>query len=1245
MDPWDDVAAEPFAFDGMPAAEDQDFVAAEPFADESHDSEPVGEFENAQVVTLDFRDTNDPALKIRALTQKVERQMVTIERLKRQLVAARTSDLPQAPCDKSGCASTGILMALARNRGHGSSASAVTFGQLLNAGKGKSFTNETTLNRWELALGTTIMASAATFHETNEDLFRQAASCPTWSCAGQVILSDATRSKAWGEDKLQPTRVTTYFCFDVGDCASRTTWPDVKRVVKGTATATLRFIHRQLRVIQCCAFDPEAATSGLGRKQLRFIWIFGDCGGDMAAMRPMVAGMYALSWNVWVFGWPCFSHQSSLANCRLLVCFDRLAVSWHASFMFYNSVVKIAKLLRSRCNDIYESAVRKCDGNTSHPFAIWAKRKCPACDTGRWGSVSTVLKHLLGLSVEGVLAEVDLFEFIQMVLELLVDVFCDEAENQPQPIQGPVDEDRIDQNAAHIEKRGRWFRESFKALSDNEFILMMEICFDSIQGLAHLLNFLQKNHEGAESHLQLLVYGKGREILSEMEEMQFDVGRWDRRCAKAKAIFPDQYFAAVVSAHLMQAAEYDARIMTLLRTFPAHMLWFVRTRPDRYCHHRQQTAALILNMPFDRLDSSTAKAKAHLQDELEEMRDTGLMDEHLHMCISRLAKEAIITVQLIESANKTVCHITGLAKNIHEPLVSSRLTSHRELNEAEAASGCALGKGCKGSTKKVLLQKFQECLQNYKTPQYTAISFDLNRWRDVPALPGTSCLSPLSYAKPTTAAAAAPLPAAAAAAAAAPPGGDDGGDGADFGAEPADVEADAGPAVAVPLADAPAAAAGAAAGSPRAEAGGAAAAAPGNGKPPDQPWAAASDWFVSTTIPENITSSVLTSTSRYALDWSRAFPLAPILKCFWPSREVALPDIGQEVWVLPTKFRNIGHLARLVVYFEGDDFAEDGLRVMIRKPYHFKKSNVTIAEWWLALQHTADVSTNIVQCQIEWISSVAGILRGHPTVACALPRDAWVPPRRKGGERKRRRPAGKRASRPKKRPRSKPAARQSGDVGPGGGGGDDDAPGAADKPDDSDESDDGGELDTDDEAEELAAAGMQELWCDDIGEPDEIVDAIWESLGKPGEGGEGPREGDHGLDPDELFEWERSIEIIEPPLPPPFDPPDWTPGLCEGKVLADLQASWSAALLKSVHSLKHRSDAFKAALSWHITATDRSYGKSIGCTAPIVASSKRAMSMVLLEDPATGVVSPWHWVEGGKAYDPPVVFDAVTLEL
>ncbi len=70
------------------------------------------------------------------------------------------------------------LMALARNRGHGSSASAVTFGQPLNAGKGKSFTNETTLNRWELALGTTIMASAATFHETKEDLFRQSASCP-----------------------------------------------------------------------------------------------------------------------------------------------------------------------------------------------------------------------------------------------------------------------------------------------------------------------------------------------------------------------------------------------------------------------------------------------------------------------------------------------------------------------------------------------------------------------------------------------------------------------------------------------------------------------------------------------------------------------------------------------------------------------------------------------------------------------------------------------------------------------------------------------------------------------------------------------------------------------------------------------------------------------------------------------------------------------------------------------------------
>ena len=110
---------------------------------------------------------------------------------------------------------------------------------------------------------------------------------------------------------------------------------------------------------------------------------------------------------------------------------------------------------------------------------------------------------------------------------------------------------------------------------------------------------------------------------------------------------------------------------------------------------------------------------------------------------------------------------------------------------------------------------------------------------------------------------------------------------------------------------------------------------------------------------------------------------AAILQCFWPASILEYPEQDSHVWVCPTKFANLGHVAKLVVTNEiSEEYGTPIVRVV--RPYEFAPSTVLIARIWLELRKTDAPSTNIVKSGLRWVGPVTAAFDPYdqPDVAC-----------------------------------------------------------------------------------------------------------------------------------------------------------------------------------------------------------------------------------------------------------------------
>lgn len=665
------VAAEPFAYIQL-----QHEVAAEPFegVDDVH-AIVVAVPDPAQHQLAEVSQHHVAMdRKLRALQARLRRKDEKIRYLQHQLAIARAGPGAAAFSSKR-CRQmcTGMLLALLRGSGHASARQVIAMGSALMQCSTSVMKTRQTLTSWEIASATAILSSSCDFHRDMETSM-QAAADTCWVAVGHVVMGDATRGKAWREEKLQPMCLISWYSSDqsVPDITSHTCWPDVQLVRGEDAKSNFERMHKQLRIVQCCCFDPHAAST-LKPKQVRFIWLCGDNGGDQKAYRPLVAMLYRDHLNVMVLGMPCLSHQYSLICCRQLACLDVAAVELYGlRYKYYAALVKISNLLRSRPIDVRKACVNFCKGDPAHPFSKWGKTKCPRCIAGRWGSVAEVDQHLLGINHD-ISTAMSLSEFFDAVVNVLQVVWVDDHKGSVQkrtPAAQPEDEDAIDECAALIAKRGRWFRQSYHALTDTTFRRVMHISHECKSPLTRFLYFLQKKYEDSSSHLQRLVYGKGDEIVAAMEEKHFASAEWFMRKCDDESC--DEYCAMISLLMLMEACEFDWRIMSIIKTFPAQMCWFVKMPPHVDCPRRRDASRQLLDAQADRLDASSLKILSLMRDELVAMRDTGRMDIHLHTCFKGVFESASVSIQCIESTNKTVCHIGQISSSIEAPLLAAR---------------------------------------------------------------------------------------------------------------------------------------------------------------------------------------------------------------------------------------------------------------------------------------------------------------------------------------------------------------------------------------------------------------------------------------------------------------------------------------------------------------------------------------------------------------------------------------------
>ena len=264
---------------------------------------------------------------------------------------------------------------------------------------------------------------------------------------------------------------------------------------------------------------------------------------------------------------------------------------------------------------------------------------------------------------------------------------------------------------------------------------------------------------------------------------------------------------------------------------------------------------------------------------------------------------------------------------------------------------------------------------------------------------------------------------------------------------------------------------------------------------------------------------------------------------------------------------------------------------------------------------------------MEWTSSTSALLKTSSiATASVIPRARWIPPRSK--------PRAKRASAKRPKPRTGPASKKPRKAAPKGlkalGGHDSPADVAGDDSERSECS----EYERDDADEALELAGGEDEHILGAGFEDGVVDALWDELRPAADGEYSEAEEQACGDDDDHAPGAAGAAGAAGA---------WTPGLSEGKVLAEVCATIEENLVKSVESLRHRSDALVRMFRWPCTAADTAFAKSMACDNPVVASSKVSMEMCLLEDIATGTVSPWHWVrvETALVDDPPVIIDPV----
>ena len=646
-------------------------------------------------------DSGENTRFIKRLKMSHWRQKVRIAELKNQLKSVRSQST------KTDRTYAGILVSAVRNQGHGSAAAAATWSEVLSPGHG---IGRVSVNRWELVTGTIVLTDMALYHAEQESLFSSSKlNSSQWTATISHLCGDATRSRAWREHKVQCLQMVMTYVHS-SFVVSKECWPDVQLVYDATARGCYRIVRKQLRLVQSSILDTPLFADQLGLKQIRFLNLVGDCGSDQAGFREIVGRQYQTRERVLVVGLPCFAHQLSLSEGRVLAMSDMCMRMWSEDFTFYSVLVKKTHLWRSKPELIHRAAVLRSGQDAMSPLARRAKRKCPCACQSRWDSVMTVLEYFLGFE-----------EPERNCRCLMSDVFfLDLVEVEWKPgATKPVDDVRLDEINAHKEKETRWRSHVKSAIRKATYWLMMHITHLCMSPLSHTLRHLEKKPKDPnQTALSLLVCGKGATIMAEFQSVLTNTSCWLQHAERCDHIFVEQMHCAVVSMLCVAAGEFYRRIMLLITEFPLLLLWLPERPPNKYCADRQRVATTLLDRELHSLDVTSAKVRRLFAGELKQTKADGTLCPQVHRLFLNWRKQLKDNAQVVESANSIITKMTAMAPYMDHPLLACRLCQKKKLTTDGGDHGCILDLALLGK-------------QLYKTNRYNAVMNYPERWLEL----------------------------------------------------------------------------------------------------------------------------------------------------------------------------------------------------------------------------------------------------------------------------------------------------------------------------------------------------------------------------------------------------------------------------------------------------------------------------------------------------------------------------------
>lgn len=183
-------------------------------------------------------------------------------------------------------------------------------------------------------------------------------------------------------------------------------------------------------------------------------------------------------------------------------------------------------------------------------------------------------------------------------------------------------------------------------------------------------------------------------------------------------ITPEQFYGTVATLVGVVAAEYDARVHSLVSDLPVQLLWLAQSEPRVHCRDRQRVRKLVMEMNPTDLDVTSAKLETLMLESFREGAESGMIGVADHALLSEWRQRVRESAQIVESANSVISYMTKLARKIDHPLLASRFTQkQRLLNHGNSTAAC--------------LALANEVANTCNTTQHGAIAGYRDRWLDL----------------------------------------------------------------------------------------------------------------------------------------------------------------------------------------------------------------------------------------------------------------------------------------------------------------------------------------------------------------------------------------------------------------------------------------------------------------------------------------------------------------------------------